>query len=197
MSSVDRFCTLPVLVRFFTSAVTEIRASRRLVRAHGLSHNSLSPRCGFSTNTILPSLTDARMSFGDEQAGLVAQCVHSATLKRMLQLKMTTGERLLKIVSQDAARGVIEFEGVPLTFVSDAMPVEFPVRADGAGAPAVTLSGMAFGDYVPRLQITGAGARGVALFRWSIDNGTIFSIPGALNCVRFSTWVLIPMIRQR
>jgi hypothetical protein len=119
----------------------------------------------------LDLFTETRMAFADEQAGLVAQCVHSTTLKRMLQLKTAVGERLLRIVSQDAARGVIEFEGMPPTFVSDALPVDFPVAAAGTAPPAVTLTGMAFGDFAPRLEITTPGPRGVAIFRYSLDGG--------------------------
>lgn len=114
---------------------------------------------------------EGRMRWGDEQDGVAAMVGHSVTLNNLLKLKDGDGAPLLRVVRQDNATGVVEFEGLPPFYASDLAPVEFPITATGTTPPTVTVSGYAYGNFNLRLEITTLGVRGVAIFRWSINGG--------------------------
>lgn len=123
-------------------------------------------------------VTEGRMRWGDEQDGVAAMVCHSVTLKNLLKLKNGDGAPLLRVMRQDNATGVIEFEGMPPVYVSDRNPVSFTITAAGTAPPTVTVSGHAYGDFNLRLEVTTGGARGTALFRWSINGGTSWEATG-------------------
>lgn len=122
-----------------------------------------------------------RMRWGDEQDAIAGMTVHSVTLKTMLSLKDGDGQPLLRVVEQDDTTGVTRFEGLPPVFPSDLNPVEFPITATGTAPPTVTISGYAFGDYDLRIEVTGAGVRGVAAFRWSTNAGATWEETGVVT----------------
>lgn len=127
------------------------------------------------------TVIEARMRWGDEQDGIAGLTVHSATMKTMLSLKDGDGQPLMRVLEQDDASGVVRFEGLPPVYPSDLNPVEFPITATGTTPPTVTVSGYAFGDFDLRLEITTLGARGTALFRWSIDAGNTWEASGVVT----------------
>jgi len=126
-------------------------------------------------------MIEARMRWGDEQDGVAAITTHSVVMKRLLKLKDNDGLPLLRVVRQDNDLGTIEFEGLPPIYPSDLNPVEFPITATGTTPPTVSVTGKAFGDYDLRLEVTTGGARGTALFRWSINGGTTWEATGVVT----------------
>lgn len=129
----------------------------------------------------LDLMAEARMSFGDEQDGLCALVMHSATVKNILQQKATTGQRLFNIAAQDIERGTITFEGLPPAYVSDLTPVEFSVASAGTSPPTVTITGKSFGENKPKIVIdsTGGGtSRGQATFSYSLDGTSNYEATG-------------------
>jgi len=123
-------------------------------------------------------VTEARLRWGDEQDGVAAIVGHSVTLKNLLKLKDGDGQPLLRVMRQDNATGVLEFEGMPPFYVSDRAPVSFTITAAGTAPPTVTVSGHAYGDINLRIEVTTGGVRGVAVFRWSINGGTTWEATG-------------------
>ncbi len=65
-------------------------------------------------------VTEARLRWGDEQDGVAAIVGHSVTLKNLLKLKDGNGQPLLRVMKQDNATGVVEFDGLPPFFTSPA-----------------------------------------------------------------------------
>lgn len=118
----------------------------------------------------------ARGAFGDEVRGLAAGAVHSVTANRMLKLKASNGQPLLNVVRQDMDAGMIEFEGMAPLFISDRLPVAYTVTSAGTTPPTVTVSGYPAGDYNIRIEITGGGTLGNAVFRLSVDGGTTWAL---------------------
>lgn len=123
-------------------------------------------------------VTEARLRWGDEQDGVAAIVGHSVTLKNLLKLKDGNGQPLLRVMKQNNDTGVVEFDGMPPFFTSDRAPVAFAITSAGTAPPTVTVSGHAYGDINLRVEVTTGGARGVALFRWSINGGSTWEASG-------------------
>lgn len=126
-------------------------------------------------------VTEARLRWGDEQDNVAAIVGHSVTLKNLLKLKDGNGQPLLRVMKQDNATGVVEFDGMPPFFASDRAPVAFAITSAGTSPPAVTVAGEAYGDINLRIEITTTGARGAADFRWSINGGTTWEATAVLT----------------
>jgi hypothetical protein len=115
-------------------------------------------------------MVDARMVFGDEQDGVALAIAHSKAQGDLMLLKDAESRPLL-VTPQEGKLGNVA--GVPL-YISDRAPVEFPtITATGTTPPTVTITGYnteAINQL--RIEITLAGARGTAQFRYSYDGGT-------------------------
>lgn len=165
------------------AAAVEQRANRAAVEAFnasGLPTGMVIDQWSASSPVRLDRdlIIEAKMRWGDEQDGVAGMTVHSAVLKSMLKLKDADGRPLLDVLNQDAKTGVTEFKGLPPIYVSDLNTVEYPITEAGTTPPDVTVTGRALGDYSLRIEITTLGARGTALFRWSIDAGTTWEATG-------------------
>jgi hypothetical protein len=128
-----------------------------------------------------------KMAFGDEQAAIAGLVLHSKTFGDLL-LELDVDLRPMLTMPNDGS--LARLAGIPL-IVSDRMPVDFPVVATGTTPPTVTISGHPL-DTFPSvtIDITTGGARGTAVFRYSLDGKTTWaesSITTAASVVLGST----------
>lgn len=113
------------------------------------------------------AVVDAKMLWGDEQEDIVMMCVHSKTYGDMQKLKTTDGVPLLTL-PQDGS--IPRFLGIPV-FVSDRIRSDHPTVVEaGTSPPDVTIAGEGNNADV-RIEITTGGARGTAVFKYSLDGG--------------------------
>jgi hypothetical protein len=113
------------------------------------------------------AVVEAKMLWGDEQDDIVEIACHSKTFGDMLKLKTADGLPLLT----NASEGKLpRFLGMDVT-VSDLLRSDHPtVVATGTTPPAVTIDGESNNADL-RIEITTGGARGTAVFRYSVDGG--------------------------
>ena len=113
-------------------------------------------------------IVDGKQVWGDEANSAVLFVTHSKSEADLL--KQLDGEnRPLLVQPNDGS--LTRVGGVPLA-VSDRCPVYFPtITATGTTPPTVTTSGYTTVTDKLRIEITTGGARGTAVFKWSIDGG--------------------------
>jgi hypothetical protein len=109
----------------------------------------------------------------DEYSRIATMVTHSATRAIFQKAKDSQGRPLYTDVSQGEVTTVAGLQ----TIVSDRCPVEFPaLTITGTTPPAVTISGATKSALNKlRIEITAAGARGAALFRYSLNGGNTWT----------------------
>ncbi len=118
-------------------------------------------------------VVDGQALWGDEYTSTALMMTHSTQRANLQKDKDSQGRPLYTDVSQGAITTVA---GLPVG-ISDRCPVEFPaVTTTGTTPPAVTISGATKSALNKlRIEITSAGARGTALFRYSFNGGNTWT----------------------
>lgn len=123
-------------------------------------------------------MVEAMMAWGDEQDGVAALSVHSATLADLYKLRDGEGRPLLTLAAEG---GLPKFLGVPV-IVSDKCPVDGSatgtVTSSGTSPPAIAITTNApLGPWNLKIKTVTAGARGTATISFSTDGGVNWSAP--------------------
>jgi hypothetical protein len=117
-------------------------------------------------------VVDAKMKWGDEQEDVVLMAVHSKTFGDLQKLKTADGVPLLQLATDG---GPARFCGIPIRVSDRLTPDHSAVTSTGTAPPAVTFTGTPNGVYKILVEITTGGARGTAVFRYSLDNGATYT----------------------
>jgi hypothetical protein len=118
-------------------------------------------------------MVDGKALWGDEKKDIAFAAVHSAVFARLEKAKDLNGLPLFGTASDG---GALRVAGVTVR-ESDRVPVEFnTITATGTTPPTVTVTGYSKGAFSAlRLEITTAGARGTAVFRYSFNGGSTWT----------------------
>lgn len=143
---------------------------------------------GTPVNLGYDHVIDAGFTFGDESDDIAAIFMHSKVVGNMLKLKDSTGRPLLQQQndSMDGKGSGMRFAGFQVV-KSDRCPVEFPtITSAGTTPPVVSVTGQTTKAINKlRVEITTAGNRGTAVFRYSFDGGTAWSESGVLTAATY------------
>jgi hypothetical protein len=117
-------------------------------------------------------VVDAHSLLGDELENIALMSVHSKTLATLRKLKGTDGRPLLVEPASPDIR-LRYFAGVPV-MTSDRLGIQagtWGAVTPTGGGPTLTLSGTPKNNYSLVVEITLAGTRGNAKFRYSLNGG--------------------------